>query len=1037
MVLSAGFVYAQERTITGTVTAEGEGPVPGVNVTVQGTTIGAITGLDGGYSLRVPGPASVLVFSSVGYLTQQVTVGTQTVINVVIESDVKALSEVIVTGYSSQRKRDLTGSVGVVEVASLKAVPTGNVTSQLQGRTSGVTVIGSGQPGSTSRVRIRGFSSFENNDPLYIVDGVPTQSISDLNPNDVESISVLKDAGAASVYGSRASNGVIVVTTKKGGSGIKVTYDMYTGTQLAGGGPTKDLLSTQEYANLQWLVYKNDGTSETHPIYGPSSNASPVLPSWAANTDWYDVITDNAGMSNHDITLSGGNDNAKFFAGVGVLKQNGIIKTTNNSKYTARFNSEFKILNGRVKIGENVSTSFRSSIGVGNLEEGSPIQMGPYRSQPIVPAIITTPIAGTGHNYIPGEYGGTGIIARLGNASNALANLERGKDNLNHNINMIGSAFVDVEIMKGLNFRSTLGGTWYNGYYANYNQFTYENAENNATSGMSEGAYYGANWTWTNAITYDKTFGDHKLAAVAGYESNKINMGRDVSGSRAGYFSDALDYRVLNNGSTITGANSNAYTPTSLVSMFLKADYGFKSKYLISATVRRDGSSVFGADNRYGIFPSFSGAWRLGDEAFLDGLDWLTDLKIRGSWGTMGNQLPVSPANAFFLFGGDASTSFYDITGTGTSSAQGFRPTRIGNPNAKWETNVTTDIGFEAQLFDSKFGIVFDWYSKQTEDLLFNPELPGTAGSASQPYVNIASMSNKGIDIEITYKNTFGDLGFNASAVVTTVNNEIVKIADGVTFFDWGGSRIGSYNRNMVGHPMSAFYGYEVQGLFQEADFHTEIISGVPTLVLNTDIPAQDGAEPGFFRYANNDASDNVITPKDRAFIGDPNPDFTYGLNLALTYKNFDISTFIYGSQGNDIFNNNKWWVDFWPSFQGQKSQDLLKNSWTPTNTGATVPKASNKSNFSTNTVSSSYYLEDGSFARMKNLQIGYTLPASVLNRINVKSLRVYAQGVNLFTLTKYSGLDPEIGGGDRAFGVDAGNYPNVKQFIFGLNITL
>jgi len=259
---------------------------------------------------------------------------------------------------------------------------------------------------------------------------------------------------------------------------------------------------------------------------------------------------------------------------------------------------------------------------------------------------------------------------------------------------------------------------------------------------------------------------------------------------------------------------------------------------------------------------------------------------------------------------------------------------------------------------------------------------------------------------------------------MTTVNNEITKIAEGVPFFDWGGSRIGSYNRNMVGHPMSAFYGYEVIGLFQDA---AEVASS----------PTQDGAEPGFFKYANNDATDNVITPTDRTFIGDPNPDFTYGLNLALSYKNFDISTFIYGSQGNDIFNNNKWWVDFWPSFQGQKSKDLLNNSWTPSNTGATVPKASNKSNFSTNTVSSSYYLEDGSFTRMKNLQLGYTLPESVLNRIKVKSLRVYVQGINLFTLTKYSGLDPEIGGGDRAFGVDAGNYPNVKQFIFGLNITL
>lgn len=296
MVFSMGIVFAQQRTITGKVTAEGEGPVPGVTVVVQGTTVGTITDMEGAYSVKVQGPSSVLVFSFVGYQTKQVTVGSQSAIDVTLTSDVVTVSEVVVTGYSSQRKRDITGAVGVVEATKLKAVPTGNVTNQLQGRTSGVTVVGSGQPGETSRLRIRGFSSFENNDPLYIVDGVPTQGIGSINPNDVESISVLKDAGAASIYGSRASNGVIVITTKKGGSGVKVTYDMYTGTQLAGGGPTKDLLNTKEYANLQWLVYRNDGTSETHPFYGPSSNANPTIPSWGADTDWYKTITNNASM---------------------------------------------------------------------------------------------------------------------------------------------------------------------------------------------------------------------------------------------------------------------------------------------------------------------------------------------------------------------------------------------------------------------------------------------------------------------------------------------------------------------------------------------------------------------------------------------------------------------------------------------------------------------------------------------------------------------------------------------------------------------
>jgi len=1029
MVLSAGFLLAQEKTVTGVVTTPGEGSLPGVSIVIQGTTVGTITDINGKYSIKVPGPSAVLIYSSVGFVTQSFAVGSQTVINVSLESDVKAISEVVVTGYSTQRKRDITGAVGVVKTDEIKALPVGNITNQLQGHTSGITVVGNGQPGSVAKLRIRGPGSFENNDPLYVVDGIPTDNISNLNPNDVASISVLKDAGAASIYGSRASSGVIVITTKSGTKGVKVTYDMFTGFKTPGAGPTEDLLSATEYAKLQWLVYKNDATVEVHPLYGDSKNANPTMPKWSANTDWYDVITDNAPMTNHDLTLSGGNDNATFFIGLGVFQEDGIILYTNNDKYTARVNSDFKTLNNKLKIGENLSFRYGTNHGVANLEEGSPIQMGPYRSQSIVPNVITAAnvMQGTGHNFVVGDFGGTGMAARLGNNTNAYANLVRGKDNGNYFINMIGSIYADVSIMKGLNFRTTLGGTWGNGQSNTYTQWTYENAENTATSSMTEEASYGGNWTWTNQLTFERVFGDHKLAALAGYAANKLYIGRGVGGSRAGDFSDALDYRNLSNGQTITNAYSWVNTPVTLESQFAKVDYAFREKYILSATVRRDGSSVFGKDNKYAFFPSFAAGWQLGDEAFMDGLTWLDQLKIRGSWGQMGNQVAVDARNAFSLYGGEASTSFYDISGAGTSSLQGFRPTRIGNPDAKWETNESTDIGFEAMLFKGKLGIVFDWYSKQTKDLLFNPELPGTAGAADVPYVNVASMSNKGIDAELTYKQNFGKLGLNVSGTFTSINNEITKIADGYTYFDWGGSRIGPYNRNAVGHPLAAFYGYKVTGLFQNA---AEVTSA----------PTQDGSEPGFFRFANLDDtgdSKGKIDPKDRTFIGDPNPDFTYGLNIGLTYKSFDFTAFFYGSQGNEIFNNNRWWIDFWPSFQGQKSKDLLYNSWTTSNTNTKIPKASNKSNFSNNGQSNSYYVEDGSYLRLKTLQIGYTLPTDLLSKIYVKNLRVYVQGVNLFTFTKYSGLDPEVGGGDRAHGVDAGNYPMVKQFIFGLNLSL
>ena len=1041
MVLSSSILFAQEKTITGKVTAEGEGPQPGVNVTVQGTTIGAITDLNGGYSIKVPNTAAVLVFSSVGYTTKQVTVGNQTTIDMVLISDVKALQEVVVTGYTSQRRKDLTGAVGVVEPAKLTAVPTGNVSNALQGRSSGVTVTGNGQPNDHAKVRIRGFSSFENNDPLYVVDGVPTQDINSMNPNDIESLSVLKDAGAASIYGSRASNGVIIVTTKKGSKGTKVSYSMYTGVQDPGDGP-KGLLNTQEYADLQWNVYANDKTpiyakdgvtKVINPIYGWIGNANPTLPSWAANTNWYKAVTHKASIQNHDLSLSGGGDNSKFFAGFGVRKQDGIVIHTNQNKYTGRFNSEFTFLNGKVKIGENFTTTYSTNLGVTNLGEGSPISMGAYREQPIIPVFWTgDDFKGISHTYTVGDYGGTGISTGLGNATNPVANLERAKDNLNWDMRTIGSVYADIKLMQGLNFKSTLGGTYNTGYGTGYTFISYENSENTGSNSLQENAFYGSDWVWTNTLTFDKTFGQHKILAVGGYEAVKYGIGRNMDATRGGYFTDAVDYRTLSNGSTINSANShigpNAFqgydeSPTTLISQFVRADYSFMDRYMLSATVRRDGSSRFGASNRYGVFPSFSAGWRISVEPFFKGITFINDLKIRGSYGTMGNQLAVSPQNQFYAYGGTQGSSYYDINGSFSSSVPGFRSVRIGNPDAKWETNITTDFGFEASLLNSKIGIKFDYYNKKTKDLLFAPEVLGTVGLASSPYINIAAMSNKGFDAELSFKDKFGELGFDASAVITTYKNNIDKIASGVDFFDYGSgtTRIGSNNRNQVGHPMSAFFGYKVIGLFKDA----ADVSGSAV---------QDGAAPGFFKYQDTNG-DGTITAADRVFIGNPNPKFTYGFNISLSYKNFDLSGFLYGSYGSDIFNSNRYFTDFWPSFQGEKSADLLYNSWTPTNLNAKTPIASNTSNFSSNTQVNSYYLEKGSFARMKNLELGYTIPESVMGKISMKSLRVYVQAVNLFTITKYSGLDPELGGDDRSFGSDTGNYPLVRNFIFGLNL--
>ena len=920
-------------------------------------------------------------------------------------SKIKNLHNEVVTGYGIQQKVNLTGSVSVIKPASLTSVPAGNVSNLLQGRASGVTVTGSGQPGETSKVRIRGFSSFINNNPLYVVDGVPSQDISQINPDDVASLSILKDAGASSIYGSRASNGVIVITTGKGEKGLNLDYNMSMGIQYPGKGTKDDVLTTQEYANLQWLVYKNDGIVESHPIFGSSQNPTPSIPPWAANTDWYDAITDAAGIQNHHLTISGGTQNARFYAGLGAYGQNGIIIYTHNKRYSARLNSEFNFLKNRIKAGENFTITDRSYLSTPNQNDENPVLMGPYRSPSIIPVIIIKPIKGPIHDFVPGEWGGTGISYRLGDSSNPVADLTRRKDDSSREAYLAGSFYLDIMILEGLNFRSTAGGTWDRTATIDNIYATYERAYNGSVTYLRNNTYYTSDWVWTNSLTFDRQFGAHKLLAIAGYEALNYDIGR-----------------------TISESDTNDYTSTRILSTFIKTDYSLMDKYLLSVTLRRDGCSRFSASDRYGLFPSFSAGWKLGNEPFLNGLNWLSSLKIRGSWGKTGNQFAVSPQNAFFLFGEKPGSSYYDLYGTFNSSVRGYYTLRPGNPDIRWETTTTTDAGFDAGLFGSRIDIIFDWYSKKSSGLLYNPPIPGTAGAGEAPYVNIASIDNSGLDIELAYRETWGNLGINTALVFTTYKNKINSIAEGVDYFYSGNSQIGYLVRNEPERPLSSFYGYQVLDLFRN-DGEVE------------KAPYQNGAAPGFFRFANNDttslSSYQNIDYLDRTYIGNPNPKFTFGFNLQFTWKNFDLITFFYGSQGNDIFNYTKNLTDFWQSLPGQKSKDLLYNSWTEKNREATIPKASYSSNFSSNTQVCSYYIEDGSYLRMKDLQIGYTLPQSMTGKLKINSLRIYLQAINLFTITRYSGLDPEIGGSDLAFGIDYGNYPAAKQFIFGINLSL
>ncbi len=928
----------------------------------------------------------------------------------------KVMPAKVTDGYVSGDRTGITGSVSVVMPSVLKAYPSGNLSNLLQGHVSGFTVTGSGQPGEMPKVRIRGFSSFLDNDPLYIVDGIPSRDITFLNPADVESLTVLKDAGSASLYGSRASNGVIVITTNRGEKGLSVNYDMTMGVQSPGKGTRDDMLTAEEYADLQWLVYKNDGSWETHPIYGDSWNTAPSMPFWAANTDWYDEITDPAGIMKHDLSISGGNENARFYAGFGVISQNGIVLYTHNTRYNARINSDFTFLDGRIRASENFSFSNRNSLTVPNLAEGSPINTGPYRSQAIIPVIMTRAVDGINHDFVPGEWGGTGIAFRLGDTPNPVADLTRNKDNYFIDDRLTGSLYLDFSIIDGLNFISAFGGTMDRGKRKYILSPTYERAYSNiSTMTVTEISSGNSDWIWTNTLTFEREFGEHKIHALAGYEVLKYDVGNAVVNTDTSY-----------------------YTETRMLSSFIKADYSFMDKYLLGITLRRDGCSRFSDSQRFAYFPSFSAGWHLSNEPFMESLSWISDMKIRGSWGKTGNQYAISPRYSAYTFGADIGGSYYDLFGTFNSAVPGYYPMQAGNPGVKWEENVMTDIGLDAGLFSERIRIIFDWYLKKSHDLLYNPPVAGTAGQASPPFINIGFMKNTGIDIEVSYRDKWGDLGFSSTLIFTSFRNEITGISESVNYFYSKNTEIGSIIRNEEGQPLSSFYGYKVTGIFKN-------IADVENSADQMD------AQPGFLKFENQDTLTNVywlwvqerykrknfIDSRDKIFIGSPNPDFTYGLDIALSWKNFDVTGFFYGSKGNEIFNYNKWYTDFWSSYQGQKSKALLYDSWTVLRTDATVPRATNYSGFSTNTEVCSYYIEDGSYLRLKSLQLGYSLPADQLSRIRIKSLRIYLQAVNLLTLTKYSGLDPEIGGSDLASGIDNGNYPNVKQFLFGINLSL
>jgi len=1073
-MISSLVVTAQTKHTGKVIGSDDKQPVVGASVRIKGTNTGAVTDVNGEFNLSLS-PGNVLVVSYLTYQTKEVTVQGDQYITISLTPANTTLNEVVVTGYQTQRKKDISGAVATVDVTAAKVVPTSSSESLLQGQAAGVTVVESGAPGMGANVFIRGISNFGNSSPLYVVDGVQQDNMRDVNPNDIESISVLKDAGATAIYGVGGGNGVVVITTKKGKQGkTRFTYDAFYGTQQPLGGNPYGVLSSDNFAKLLYQIQPANPLLDGGPKFfdygyqGPSAkgvaNAGDPAVDPAkyvidpnnsavdyqiqkfvtgAGTDWFHELFKSAPLQSHTVSASGANEKNNYYFSLGYLNQQGTLIDTYFKRYQARINSTFSITNG-IRVGENLSVFYAESpqggapsgganIPGGNQGEGNSVSYS-YRMQPEIPVYD-----------IKGNYGGTWAgLTQLGNAVNPVATQNQQKYDLSRNWVINGSTYGEVDFLKHFTAKTMIGVNIVNYFYNNTGDNPYYSGEGHAIqNNFNTGGGYSSAYNWTNTIQYSQVFGKHSIKAFGGFEA-KDNLGRSVYAQVNKLFSLDPAYVSIGNGDVssviASGGPDQEY---STLSFFGRLDYIYNDRYILGATVRRDGYSAFFPGRQWGTFPSVSLAWRLSQEDFLKGVSWLQDLKLRGSYGTSGFNGNTGGGNAYSSFAPNFGGASYAINGAINSALGGFYASQIGNKKTTWETDKTANVGIDASLFNH-LDVTLEWFKKTNTGLLDVIILPATVGGASAPTVNAAGIVNKGIEASLTYHGKIGsDVSFSAGANITSYKNTITDIAA------QGGYEYKNYQRqndalvrDEVGHPLGSFYGYQVTGYWNTqaeidaANANAAAKTGKAGTVYQNGNNA-GGESLGDFRYQDTNG-DGVITDADKVYLGNPNPKFTYGINLSASYKGFDIATVLYGSYGGKIYNYTKYWYDFGDTFAGNKSNDLLFNSWTPSNPNAATPKAAAVGSFGTSGSVNSWYVENGSFLKMRSLTLGYTFGANMLKSVGVDKLHVYLQGTNLFTITKYKGLDPELQAvASNGLGTDIGAYPNnEKRFILGVNLS-
>ncbi len=986
-----------KKDITGKVTDASGQPLPGVTILVKGTTQGTISDFDGNYTMVDVPDGGVLVFSFVGMKTEEIIVAENSLINVIMVEDAIGIEEVVAIGYGSMKKSDLTGALASVSAEELSAFPGIGATQAIQGRASGVMVTSTnGEPGANARIRIRGGTSINaSSEPLYVVDGFAGGAVP--APEDIQSIEILKDASATAIYGSRGANGVVLVTTKSGAIG-KTQIDFNASYSVQEAGKKLDLLNGQEFAEYMNDLYKNDGSSNV-PYPNPEQ--------YGAGTDWQDEIFRTGILQNYQLSASGGKENLKFYTSVNYYDNAGIILNSDYNRISGMTNLDVTV-NDHVKFGTKMNFTRTTRDGVRTQESSG----GTTGAGVISAALKFEPVQGIYDDE--GNY----TLSKVGDPhDNPVAIADERENNTVADL-FQGNSFVEIDLLKDLLFRSTFGVQIHNSRNGQYTPTTLTDGQNKGGSG-SISSYKNTTLLNENYVTYNKEINaSNKISMMAGYSYQSYRR-EYWAATNQNFITNSFSFWNLGGGSNFQSPSSSL-TEWDLASFYGRLNYNLKNKYLLTFTGRYDGSSRFGASNKWAFFPSGAFAWNVKEEPFLQDLSSLSHLKVRGSFGVTGNT-EIGSYQSLAKF----SPAFTIMDG---SPVNAVIPTAVANSNLTWESTSQTDVGVDIGFFDERLIFTADYYYKKTEDLLYNVPLPEYSGYTSS-LQNIGSVLNKGWEFAVTTVNFNKGLIWNTDFNISFNRNEILELAGGDVFYQTVPGHMISTDSQILreGEVVGAFYGWIFDGIYQEGD----------------DFSAEPNKQPGDVKYrditgrnseGNLDGIPNgVVNNDDRKIIGDPHPDFIFGFNNNFKYKNFDLNIFFQGSVGNDMMNYTRMELD-WMAGKSNATKDAL-DRWTPENTDTNIPRASgvNKPEVS------SRWVEDGSYVRLKNLAVGYNLTGRALSKLNLEKLRIYVSAQNLLTFTNYSGYDPEVSFRDSNtnVGLDYGSYPNVKSFTVGVNIGL